>query len=280
MLTKEPIMPTPLEILLDPLSQGLLALYASLVLLEAIKPARPLLKVKGWIVRSLCVFISYFYLSTYLPLIWDQYLLPYQWFDLSHINKYVSCGIALLVFELMIYAWHRLMHKTNWLWLSFHQMHHSAERLDTLGAFYFSPLDMMGFTLVGSLSLSLVVGLSPDAVTLFLYTSLFLGIFQHTNIKTPQWLGYIIQRPESHSVHHAKGIHGYNYSDLPVFDILFGTFNNPKEFKAETGFYSGASAKLLEMLTFKDVSKQPDPSNKPQTNRTTRRTVTTETTDC
>ena len=43
-------------------------------------------------------------------------------------------------------------------------MHHSAERLDTWGAFWFSPLDMVGWTAVFSLSLTLV-GLTPEAVT-------------------------------------------------------------------------------------------------------------------
>jgi sterol desaturase/sphingolipid hydroxylase (fatty acid hydroxylase superfamily) len=134
-------------------------------------------------------------------------------------------------------------------------MHHSAERLDTYGAFYFSPLDMAGFTLIGSLSLSLIVGLSPQAVTLFLFASMFLGIFQHTNVRTPRWLGYIVQRPESHTIHHGKGLHRYNYSDLPIFDILFGTFRNPETYQMETGFYPGASARILDMLRFRDVSE-------------------------
>ncbi len=147
------------------------------------------------------------------------------------------------------------MHKTNWLWLSFHQMHHSAERLDSYGAFYFSPLDIVGFTFIGSFS-ALLVGLSPQATTLFLFVSLFLGIFQHLNINTPQWLGYIIQRPESHSVHHCKGIHAFNYSDLPLFDIIFGTFRNPPKFVEKTGFYNGASKRITEILIFKDVSQK------------------------
>ena len=96
---------------------------------------------------------------------------------------------------------------------------------------------------LGSLCFTLVVGLSPEAVTITLLATTFFSIFQHENIKTPQWLGYIIQRPESHTVHHAKGIHAYNYSDLPLFDILFGTFRNPKGFEHETGFYQGALRK-------------------------------------
>jgi len=79
-------------------------------------------------------------------------------------------------------------------------------------------------------------------------------MFQHMGMKTPRWLGYIIQRPESHSVHHGKGIHRYNYSDLPLWDMVFGTFRNPREFQPEHGFYPGASGRLTEMLTFQDVT--------------------------
>jgi sterol desaturase/sphingolipid hydroxylase (fatty acid hydroxylase superfamily) len=250
------IMPTPLEIITEPLSLILLSIYLGLILLEAISPGQKLRKVKGWIPKSLFVFTIYFYLSTYLPLIWDKYLLPYQIFDLRSMNLYLSTLIALLVFELMIYIWHRVMHSNMFLWRTFHQMHHSAERIDTFGAFYFSPLDMIGFTFVGSLTLSLLVGLSPQAISWFLYITMFLAIFQHTNIKTPQWLGYIIQRPESHSVHHQKGVHAYNYSDLPIFDILFGTFKNPKNFSKEVGFYDGASYMLKDILLCKDIYQQ------------------------
>ena len=133
------------------------------------------------------------------------------------------------------------------------QMHHSAEVVDSIGAFYFSPLDMIGFTLLGSMSLVVVVGVSPEAATYFLFISQFLAVFQHSNIKTPYWLGYVIQRPESHRVHHGKGIHQYNYSDLPIFDIVFGTFRNPRTDEIETGFYQGASNRVLEMLYFKDI---------------------------
>ncbi len=50
-------------------------------------------------------------------------------------------------------------------------------------------------------------------------------------------------------------IHQGNYSDLPVFDIIFGTFHNPVDFEHETGFYQGASARIGDMLLFKDVTK-------------------------
>ena len=133
-------------------------------------------------------------------------------------------------------------------------MHHSAERLDTYGAFYFSPFDMIGFMLLGTVCFSFIMGLPPQSITLILLVTNFFSIFQHANIKTPAWIGYIVQRPESHAVHHAKGVHAYNYSDLPLFDILFGTFRNPDKYVPETGFYKGASERMGDMLLFRDVS--------------------------
>lgn len=249
-------MPTPLEILLDPLSLIILAGYAALMLWEALLPAKKLPVVRHWQLRGLTAFAVFFYLSTYLPLIWDQYLAPYQLLDLTSLGTWGGAVAGILVYQLGVYVWHRSMHVNDVLWRGFHQMHHSAERLDTYGAFWFSPLDMVGFTALGSLCLVLVVGVTPAAATVILLTNTFFSVFQHTNVRTPQWIGYFIQRPESHSVHHQKGVHYYNFSDLPIFDILFGTFRNPREHAPEQGFYQGASARVAEMIVFRDVSEE------------------------
>jgi len=256
-------MPTPLEILLDPVSLGVLTLYAALIVWEALAPACELPRVRGWVPRALASFGVYFYLSSYLPLLWDGFLAQYQFFDLSHLGTVGGAAIGLLVYEGLVYAWHRSLHESGLLFRAFHQMHHSAERLDSFGAFYFGPLDMVGFTFVGSLSLSLIVGLSPQAVTVFLFTTMFLGIFQHTNVKTPRWLGYLVQRPESHTIHHGKGVHYFNFCDLPLFDMLFGTFRNPRGYESETGFYDGASARIGDMLLWRDVSVEPGEDSGP-----------------
>jgi sterol desaturase/sphingolipid hydroxylase (fatty acid hydroxylase superfamily) len=88
-------------------------------------------------------------------------------------------------------------------------------------------------------------------------TSVCISLFQHANVRTPVWLGYIIQRPESHSVHHARGSHAYNYAGLPLWDLVFGTFRNPREFEAEAGFYNGASRRIGAMLAGLDVASRP-----------------------
>lgn len=248
-------MPTPLEILLDPISLIAIAMYLGLMTWEALFPAQQLPKVKYWKLKGLTSFAIFFFLSSYLPLFTDPFLARYQLFDLTGLGNVGGGILAIAFYELGVYVWHRAMHTSPFLWRVFHQMHHSAERLDTFGAFYFSFFDMIGFTFLGSICLALLVGVTPQAVTMMLLGTMFLGVFQHTNIKTPHWLGYWVQRPESHTVHHARGIHGYNYSDLPVFDMLFGTFRNPETYEHETGFYYGASSRVMDMLAFRDINK-------------------------
>jgi sterol desaturase/sphingolipid hydroxylase (fatty acid hydroxylase superfamily) len=248
-------LPTPLDILRDPVSQYLIAIYVLLILWEAIFPARELVAIKYWKVKGIAIFLFYFFLSSYLPLFINPYLEPYRLVDLSSVGVFGGAAIGILLYEFGVYVWHRAMHRSDFLWKIFHQMHHSAERLDTYGAFFFSPMDMIGWTVLSSICLTLIVGLAPEAIVITLLVTNFLSIFQHANIHTPRWLGYIVQRPESHTEHHAKNIHAGNYSDLPLFDILFGTFKNPKTYSHDTGFYPGASKRVREMLLFRDVSK-------------------------
>jgi len=247
-------MPTPFEILADPVSLGLMAMYILLMAWEAIFPARKLPPIRFWRIKGIVAFFLFFFLSTYLPLFYARWLPSAQLVDLTNMNVAIASVAGILLYELGMYVWHLSMHKSNALWRIFHQMHHSAERLDTYGAFFFSPFDMIGFTLLGSVCFSLVMGLPPQAVTIVLLVTNFFSIFQHANVRTPSLLGYIIQRPESHAVHHAKGVHAFNYSDLPVFDLIFGTFRNPKEYVRETGFFDGASSKIFDMLSFRDIS--------------------------
>ena len=248
-------MPTPLEILLDPISLCILAMYLLLILWEAFFPARKLPNIPYWRIKGIVSFFFFFYLSTYLPLLYAEWLPSSQLLKLNEMNILAGGIAGILIYEFGMYVWHRAMHNSKVLWRIFHQMHHSAERLDTYGAFYFSPFDMIGWTLLNTVCFSFITGLSPQSVTVVLLVTNFFSIFQHANIKTPAWIGYFIQRPESHAVHHAKGVHAYNYSDLPLFDIVFGTFKNPPQYVNETGFYTGASSIIKDMLLFKEVDK-------------------------
>lgn len=254
MIEKLMNLPSPFQILKDPASIIVISIFFVLMIAEELFPGRPLPKIKYWKMKGIFAFVFYFFLSSYLPMFWNDTLAQYQLLDMSYLGDFGGAVVAVLIYEFGVYIWHRSMHKSNILWRIFHQMHHSAERVDTYGTFFFSPMDMIGFTILTSLALVVAGGFTVQATIYAIYVSTFLAVIQHANIKTPQWMGYIFQRPESHSIHHAKNVHAYNYSDLPLFDILLGTFNNPKEFAKETGFYTGASSRIGEMLLFKDIS--------------------------
>lgn len=249
-------MPTPLEILFDPISLTVIGMYILLFAWEKLFPRhKNLPSIKYATLRGVAAFAVFFYLSSYLPLLTDEYLASFQLLSLGGLPLAGQVAIGLLVYELALYAWHRAMHKSDTLWKIFHQMHHSAEKLDIPSAFYFSPMDMIGFTLLGSLVFALLMGVDPTAATVIILSLNFLAIFQHANIKTPVWLGYLIQRPEQHAIHHARGVHGNNYSDFPIYDLLFGTFRNPDDYQGEYGFYDGGSARVLDMVRFRDINR-------------------------
>lgn len=248
-------MPSPFDILLDPVSLAIMGMYVLLMAWEALFPARQLPAIPYWRIKGIIFYFLFYFLSSYLPLLYAEWLPATQLFNLSGLNVIAGGIIGILLYEFGMYVWHRVMHRNTTLWRIFHQMHHSAERLDTYGAFYFSPFDMAGWTILGTVCFSLLTGLAPQSITIVLLVTNFFSIFQHANIKTPAWLGYIIQRPESHAIHHAKGIHAFNYSDLPLFDILFGTFRNPASYEHEAGFYYGASGRIKDMLLFRDLNK-------------------------
>jgi len=224
---------SPLTIILDPISLAIFAMYGGLMIWEALAPGRELPFNPKWIARGLLSFVLYFFLSSYLPMLWTETLTKYQVFDLTGLGLW-GAVVGVVLFEFGVYFWHRGMHSFKWLW-AIHRMHHSPKRLDTFGAFYFNPLDMVILTALSSLCLTLIIGLTAQATTVVLLLTTFFAIFQHANIKTPSWIGYLVQRPESHTVHHAEGIHQFNYSDLPVIDLAFGTFRNPKGFEHKVG---------------------------------------------
>lgn len=249
-------MPTPLELLLQPVSLSILGIFVALLVAESLRPARILPSSPWWRSRTLLAFVGYFLLSSYLPLWWDGWLMTWRLFDLTGFSLAAQIAGGVLAYELVFYAWHRSLHESDLLWRWFHQVHHSAERHDAWGAFWLSPLDMVGFTLTASVALVLVVGITPQAATATILLTAFFSIFVHTNVRTPRWLGYLITRPESHSYHHERGVHRRNFCDLPVIDALFGSYFNPRDFAPLQGFYPGASMQLPAMLSGKDLSKR------------------------
>lgn len=234
--------------LLNPVAYAFAGFFALFALVDIVHRARDFDKARHWRLRGLIAFGLYMVVAFYAPLLWDAWLAERSLTDISELPIWAQFAIGLLVFELGVYVWHRTMHQTDFLWRHLHQAHHSAERVDIWGAFYFHPLDMVGFTLVGSLCLVGGLGVGVEAAIAVNIAAGFLSTFSHANIRTPHWLGYIIARPESHAAHHERDVHARNYCELPLWDMLFGTFHNPKAFTGKVGFYEGASSKLWPLL--------------------------------
>jgi sterol desaturase/sphingolipid hydroxylase (fatty acid hydroxylase superfamily) len=234
--------------------------YLGLMAVEAVRPGRAFVRMRLWRLQGLAYFVMSFSLAFVLPYVWDAWLAEHRILDASGLGVGLGALVGVLVMELVTWCWHRLLHKSDLLFRWFHQTHHAAERIDMFSAWTFHPLDVAGFSLVGSFSLVFLVGLRAEAAVLAVTIVNCMAMFTHANVKTPRWLGYIIERPESHAVHHERGVHAYNYCELPLWDMLFGTFNNPATFEREVGFWDGASRRFGALLFGRDVS-QPPPSD-------------------
>lgn len=232
-----------------------IGMFCGFIALDKLYSARQFPAIAWWKFKGVTSFVLYFVLAGYSPLLWDRALGQFSIFDASSQPIWLSVPIGLCVLEAGIYFWHRMLHRFDFLWRWFHQMHHSAERIDIFGVFYFHPLDTLGWSLFGSISLVGIYGMQGEHAAIVNLIAAFLAMFSHSNIKTPRWIGYFIQRPEAHAVHHQQGVHQKNFAELPIFDILLGTFENPKEWNHQAGFYNGASSRILDVLFGRDISK-------------------------
>ncbi|MBC7994025.1 MAG: sterol desaturase family protein [Rhizobacter sp.] len=243
-----------------------LALLPAFLLLDFFHRPHADERSRWWRSRAFVVTAINFALSLTIGMAWATFFGGASLLDSSALGTFGGAAVGVLCYEFTHYWYHRMAHRHDWLWRLGHQMHHSAESLDAWGAYYLHPVDALLFVSLSSLVLFPVLGLTPEAGALASAALTFLAIFQHANLRTPRWLGFLVQRPESHRVHHARGVHAHNYADLPLWDMVFGTFHNPPAdapVRAQ-GFYKGASARLLDMLLFRDVSRSPAPEQAPR----------------
>lgn len=226
-----------------------------LIGLERIIPDQALPKVRHWWVRV--VVLNCFQLGILLlgSVTWEKWFYRWTLFPMrDRVSPILGAVIVYLVLTFIYYWWHRARHDINFLWLTLHQLHHSPQRIETITSFYKHPVEILANALLISGVSNVVFGLDATGVA---WVNLFTALaeyFYHMNIRTPQWVGYIIQRPESHRIHHQLGRHYDNFADLPLWDMLFGTFNNPKTFSGPCGYKPEREAKFLEMLAFRNVN--------------------------
>lgn len=182
-----------------------------------------------------------------------------QWFaDVSlfglpaTLHPVAGGALVFIVASFIAYWWHRAEHASDLLWRVFHQLHHAPGRVESLTAFYAHPFDSIAATFITCATAYLLFGLDALAAAVALLLVSLFNLYIHSDTASPRWVGWIVQRPEMHRVHHRRGHHAGNYG-LPVWDLLFGTWTNPQERVEHCGFDPDKAARIGDMLLTRDV---------------------------
>lgn len=231
-----------------------LCVFVFCFVLERIIPGWKLPHVKTWPLRVVLMNLIQLSVVVLAGYTWERWFSAWSIFQVSNYLTPIYGGIfAYFIATFVFYWWHRARHEYDFLWVGFHQIHHSPQRLEVITSFYKHPGEMIINSLIGSLLVYTFLGLSIEAGFVYTACTAIGEFFYHTNIKTPRWVGYIFQRPEMHRIHHQFNRHKNNYGDIVWWDMLFGTYENPKEWNLTYGFDPEKEEELFKMLSYKDV---------------------------
>ena len=149
----------------------------------------------------------------------------------DHWNPVIQVALFILIKDFFRYWFHRALHEIPALW-RIHAAHHSVERLYWLNGIRAHPLEILSQAIFYAIPLALVQP-SAEIALVAVILQLSIGIFQHSNIDLNLgWWEYIFSIGDNHRYHHYpdKGIGDSNYGgELIIYDILFGTFHNPRD---------------------------------------------------
>ena len=237
----------------------LLAMIASFFVFMAVEwlvPSRRTMpEVKHWRLIGLAGFVVTMAVAVGAPLLIVPYL-PTGMIvvDLSGWGNWGFLPLWMMT-TFIGYWFHRTMHYFDVLWRAGHQLHHGVARVDMSSAMIFHPFDSLVQFVFASLIAAGLLGVTAEAAGWAGLWGTLVAYYQHWNVRTPAWTGWFIQRPEAHSVHHARGVHAYNYGNFPAWDMMFGTYRNPASFPTQYGFWDGASSRLGSLLAGRDVGQ-------------------------
>ena len=159
------------------------------------------------------------------------YLYQFRVFDLNaFLPTWAIWTIAFISIDFIFYFFHRLSHRTRFLW-AIHMSHHSSEEMNFAVSFrqaWFGPVAKLPFFMALPL-----IGLDPTVIAVAGVVSTLWGIVGHTQIIGRLGpLEWFFNTPSHHRVHHGANetYIDKNYGNLLIiWDRLFGTFEPEKE---------------------------------------------------
>ena len=146
-----------------------------------------------------------------------------------HISPFPAAVIAIVIFDLVIYAQHRLMHRITFLWL-LHRMHHTDLALDVSSGVRFHPLEIL-LSMGIKIGIVLLLGATPAVVLVFEILLSSFSLVTHANIQLPVNFDRQVRRifvtPDMHRIHHSivRAEHDTNFGfHVSCWDRLFGSY--------------------------------------------------------
>lgn len=113
--------------------------------------------------------------------------------------------VALVLFDLWMYAWHRANHAIPFLW-RFHRAHHSDTALDSTSAVRFHPGEG-ALSVLARLPVAWALGMGIEHLVLYESILFPVVVFHHSNVGLPvrleRVLRMLIVTPPIHRVHHS-----------------------------------------------------------------------------
>ncbi|MCW3476385.1 sterol desaturase family protein [Limobrevibacterium gyesilva] len=155
-------------------------------------------------------------------------------FNLVQAPGWAAVPLSVLLLDLAIYTQHVAFHVVPVLW-RLHRMHHADLEFDVTTGVRFHPVEIVLSMAIKS-AVVLALGAPPLAVLAFEVLLNATSMFNHGNVRLPEWvdriLRLIVVTPEMHRVHHSilrretDSNFGFN---LPCWDRLFGTYRAQPE---------------------------------------------------
>ena len=228
---------------------------AGCIVVERLWPAMELPRVRAWWPRVVLVNAIQLAITVSVGVGWNRLAPEYSLVELrEYLGTWSSALIAYFISTFIYYWWHRLRHDSAVFWRLCHQLHHSPRRLEIVTSFYKHPVEIFLNALLSSTIVYALLGCTPEAGAVYTLLTAVAEFFYHWNIRTPYWLGFVVQRPESHRVHHQYQHHTNNFADLPIWDWLFGTLRNPRSLTGgRCGFDASREERFEDMLACRDV---------------------------
>jgi sterol desaturase/sphingolipid hydroxylase (fatty acid hydroxylase superfamily) len=137
---------------------------------------------------------------------------------------------VVFIADLAQYTVHRIYHHVPLLW-KMHAVHHSAKAMDWLASSRINFFEILITRSAIFLPLYLL-GFSHEALAGYIALFHFQAVFIHANFGMNfGWLNYFLVTPQYHHWHHSddEKAMDINYAvNIPIIDMLFGTFYLPK----------------------------------------------------